>query len=96
MLESEVIALKRHTVFARLESVEKDELFLSTSPFFDQVFRVKKATIGYIYDVSTWHSIAWGFGAAGNFSIVPDEIKSVYSGTPFSHMFFFRAKIVGF
>ncbi len=94
LVESEAIFFDQHTVFGRFERVAKNDLFLLTSPFYHETFTVKKASVGYIFDCSTWCSIAWGFGAAGNFSIVPDEIKPEYSGTPFSYMFFFRAKIV--
>ena len=94
LIESEIIVAQQHTIFARLERVEKDELFLAESPFFNKVFPVKKALVGYIFDFATWCSIAWGFGAAGNVSIVPEEIKESYGGSPFSYMFFFRAKIV--
>jgi hypothetical protein len=94
LAESEIILVHKHTIFARLERVEKEDLFLEDSPFYHQVFPVKKASIGYIYDFSTWHSIAWGFGVGANVSVVPEEIKGVYGGSPFSYLFFFRAKII--
>jgi hypothetical protein len=84
---------ERHTVFARAEHVEKDELFLEPDPRAGQIFKVGELTAGYRNDF--WHQgrITAGLGAAGTLSFVPDELQSAYGDMPASVLLFLHAAI---
>lgn len=92
LLES-AVTLGRHTVFARAENVQKDELFEPPSLFAGEVFRVAEASLGYVYDLPIAKHAALGFGAMGTVDVVPAVIKPAYGGTPVSWMPFLRLKL---
>ena len=50
LLESALKPALAHTLFARLERVDKDELFLPGEPLFGHSFTIEKLSVGYIYD----------------------------------------------
>src|SRR5262249_36611586 len=50
LLES-AFAWYGHTIFARAENVEKNELFLPGSPLAGHMFDVTKFSLGYVYDI---------------------------------------------
>jgi hypothetical protein len=79
---------EKHTVFARVERVEKDELFLATDPRAGQIFSVGELTAGYRYDF--WHSphIATGIGALGTLAYVPKDLRNDYGSSPASILVF--------
>jgi len=58
----------RHTLFARAEHVEKDELFLAPDPRVGEVFEVAELTAGYRYDFLRHDHVAFGLGGAGTLS----------------------------
>ena len=78
----------RHTVFARAEGVEKDELFREPDPRSGEVFRVGELTGGYRYDVPRGEHTVVGVGAAGTWSFVPNELRAEYGDTPASVLIF--------
>jgi hypothetical protein len=84
---------ERHTIFARAERVEKDELFLEPDPREAKVFDVAELTVGYRYDF--WQQQHWviGIGAAGTLSFVPDEIQNDYGNTPASGLLFLHGAL---
>jgi hypothetical protein len=84
---------ERHTVFARAERVEKDELFLEPDPRAGQVFDVGELTAGYRNDF--WHParITAGVGVAGTLSFVPGDLHSAYGDLPASVLLFLHAAI---
>jgi hypothetical protein len=84
---------ERHTVFARAERVEKDELVLEPDSRAGQVFRVGELTAGYRNDL--WHPgrITAGLGATASLSFVPDGLHSLYGDTPASVLLFLHAAI---
>ena len=92
LLES-ALNLGRHTVFARVEDVQKDELFEAPSPFAGQVFRVSEATLGYVYDVPIARHLAFGLGVEGTVNFVPAIIAPAYGGDPTGYMPFVRLKL---
>jgi outer membrane receptor protein involved in Fe transport len=92
LLES-TVNLGRNTVFARVENVQKDELFLPPSPFDGQVFRVSEATLGYVYDVPVAKHLALGLGVQGTLNLVPSTIKFAYGADPTGYMPFVRLKL---
>ena len=83
----------RGTVFARLEDVQKDELFTPPSPQTGQVFRVAEASLGYVYDLPIARHVALGLGAMGTVNVVPDAIRPSYGGAPWGWMPFLRLKL---
>jgi hypothetical protein len=92
LLESAVIFEKTHTVFARYENVEKDELFLEDEPLAGQTFTVNKISVGYIYDFPETHRLQFGVGALGSIHFIPDDLEEVYGDTPLSCMVFGRVR----
>ena len=83
-----------HTIFARAESAQKDELFAPPSPLDGQVFRVGEASVGYIYDIPIRRHVALGLGAEGAVNFVPAAIKAAYGGShPLGYMPFVRLKL---
>jgi hypothetical protein len=92
LLES-AVNLGRHTVFARAENAQKDELFETPSPLAGQVFRVSELSLGYVYDLPLAKHVALGVGGMGTVDLVPSAIKSAYGGSPTAWMPFVRLKI---
>jgi len=84
---------ERHTVFARAERVEKDELFLEPDPRAGQIFKVGELTAGYRNDFWNQGHFTAGLGAAGTLSFVPDELHSTYGDMPASVLLFLHAAI---
>lgn len=84
---------ERHTVFARAERVEKDELFLEPDPRAGQIFTVGELTAGYRNDFWRHGHIIVGLGAAGTLSFVPDELHGTYGDLPASVLLFLHAAI---
>jgi hypothetical protein len=80
----------RHTVFARAENVQKDELFEPPGPFAGRVFRVSEVSLGYVYDIPAARHLAVGLGAMGTVDLVPSAIKPSYGGSPTAWMPFLR------
>lgn len=83
----------RHTVFARAEHVEKDELFVAPDPRDGEVFAVGELTAGYRYEVVRREHLGLGLGVAGTLSQVPHAIRDAYGDTPASVLLFARAAI---
>jgi hypothetical protein len=83
-----------HTVFARAENAQKDELFAAPNPLAGQVFRVSEVTLGYVYDIPVARHVALGLGAQGSVNFVPTAIRAAYGGgAPTGYMPFVRLKI---
>jgi hypothetical protein len=83
------LRLKRvHTVFARIEFAEKDELFLEGDPRHGETFDTSSWNAGYRYDVWTTAHFVAGIGAMGGIALVPNEIEDVYGSRPFSYLLF--------
>ena len=93
LLESTVCFHNTHTIFGRAERVDKDELFLSSSPLADSVFTVNKVSLGYIYDFPKFKHVTFGVGGLGSAQFLPSSLDSAYGDTPLSFMLFVRAKL---
>lgn len=83
----------QHTIFARAENVQKDELFLPGNAFFGQTFDVSKFSAGYIYDVPVGDNLSLGFGALGSLHALPEKLGPVYGPNAGSYMLFTRIKL---
>ena len=83
----------RSTLFARVEDVQKDELFAPPSSLAGQVFQVAEASLGYVYDLPLSRRVALGIGAMGTLNILPDVLKPAYGDAPIGWMPFVRLKL---
>jgi len=65
----------------------------SPAPSAPNIFGVKQATLGYIYDFPPWKYLQWGLGASVTASIVPHAIESFYGSDPLSYLLFGRLRL---
>jgi uncharacterized cupredoxin-like copper-binding protein len=90
LLES-ALRLSEHTFFGRAEYVEKNELFPPDDPRAEEIFRVAKVSLGYVYDI-VGERFKVGFGGLVSRYRIPEALKDVY-GNPTSFMLFARVRI---
>ena len=83
----------RSTVFARVETVQKDDLFLPPSPLAGEVFHVSEASLGYVYDIPVGEHLALGLGMLATVNLVPDGVRGAYGDDPAGYMPFVRLKV---
>jgi hypothetical protein len=83
----------RRTAFARIELVEKDELFVAPDPLAGHVFTVGEVTAGYRYDWLRGEHTALGIGAAGTLSRIPSDLVPAYGTHPAGVVVFVRAAV---
>ncbi|HZI89682.1 MAG TPA: hypothetical protein VFD83_04435, partial [Candidatus Polarisedimenticolia bacterium] len=84
--------LGRHTLFTRLERVEKDELFEETSPFADRTFPVYKSGLGYRFDFRKG-APRIGLGATVSEIWVPGTIRDAYGDDTRAVLLFTRVAL---
>jgi len=95
LLESAVNFAEKHTVFARAERTDEDELFEAPSPLAGRAFTVNEFTLGYIYDIPIVDHLKLGIGGLGTVGVLPSAIRSSYGGgAPLSFMAFMRLKLL--
>jgi len=92
LLESAARLTPSHTVFARAEQAEKNELFAEGDPRAEEIFRVAKLSLGYVYDLPRDGHYKIGFGGLVSRYRIPAELRDVY-GNPTSFMVFARVRI---
>lgn len=93
LLESELTLGATHTLFARLERVQEDELFHAPSPLAGQVFDVAKLSVGYIHDWPLSEHLRIGFGGLLSAYHLPAALDSTYGHRPRSYMLYVRLKV---
>jgi len=93
MLESALELRDRHTLLARAERVEKDELFAAGDPRHGRVFAVGKLGLGYLYEGWQTGPARWGAGALGTVSVAPAAIQDAYGDAPVSGMGFVQVRL---
>jgi hypothetical protein len=93
LLETAIRVANTHTIFARAERVDKDELFES-GPQAGEAFTVGKLSLGYIYEFARWKHSQWGVGGVGSLGLLPGALKPAYSSAPASFMLFARVKLI--
>ncbi len=81
LLES-AATVGRHTVSARFETTEKDELFPTDDPRHATRFAVGRTTVGYIVDVQSAPPYRLGVGVTAAALLLPAELRSDYGSTP--------------
>ena len=92
LLESELTLGATHTLFARLERVQEDELFQAPSPLAGEVIGVSKLSLGYIHDWPLAEHLRFGLGGLLSLYSLPAAADSAY-GSPRSYMLFARLKL---
>ena len=92
LLES-AVNLGRHTVFARAENAQKNELFEAPNPLAGRPFRVTALSLGYVYDIPVASHLALGLGGQGSLDVLPSAITPAYGDAPASFVGFVRLKI---
>lgn len=93
LLESTLAIGQRHTVFGRFEQVNNDELIEGSSPLAGQTFRVRKASVGYIYDFAKLGPATLGVGGLVGFPRIPAALDAEYGSSPRSYMAFVQARL---
>jgi hypothetical protein len=92
LLES-AVSWYQHTVFARAENDEKNELFPAGDPQQGRTFDVSKLSAGYIYDIPIGDHLSLGLGALGSLYRLPAALDPAYGSSPASYMVFTRVKL---
>jgi hypothetical protein len=93
LLESAATVSSRDTLFARIETVQKDELFLQGDPLAGRLFRVNKIGVGYIRDFDFDLGFKIGVGVEGSKHFIAPELAGAYGNDPASYWLFVRAKL---
>jgi hypothetical protein len=93
LLESELVLRETHTVFARAERVDEDELFPDGSPLRGRIFTPGKLSVGYIYDVPVADHLKLGIGGEISRYAYPAVLDAAYGDNPTSFMVFLRLKL---
>ena len=90
------LSLGMHTLFGRLEAVDKDELFAATprSPLAGRAYSVTKASFGYFISLPMAKHLALDLGGLVSRYDLPRALAPVY-GDPTSVMLFSRVRIRG-
>ena len=83
----------KNTMFARIERVEKEELFPESDPRAETVFAAGRISTGYLRQALTSVHVAADLGMMGSVSLVPGSLKGVYGDTPLSASLFVRARL---
>ena len=93
LLESTYVVRDTHTIFARAEQVNNSELFAPGQPLHGQEFRIRKFSIGYIYDFAKTGPVKWGLGGLVGFLDAPSRLDPYYGGSPHSFMVFLQGRL---
>jgi hypothetical protein len=93
LLESTYVVGQKHTLFGRLEQVRNDELFPEGHPLHGEAFRIRKLSLGYIYDFAKTGTVKWGVGGLAGFARAPDTLEPYYGKRPTSAMLFLQGRI---
>jgi hypothetical protein len=93
LLESTYVRSDTHTVFARIEQVDNSELFAAGEPLHGESFRIRKYSIGYVYDFARTGPVRWGIGGLVGFVDAPARLDPHYGASPRSYMAFLQGRL---
>ncbi len=93
LLESTYVMRDTHTIFARAEQVKNSELFQEDQPLQGAEFRIRKFSVGYIYDFAKTGPLKWGIGGLVGFLKAPSQLDSYYGTRPRSYMVFLQGRL---
>lgn len=88
MAEASVEWRARHSLFARAEQVEKNELFIAPDARAGRIFKLGELSAGYRYDFWRTEHTATGLGVLGSLAFVPGELHAAYGSHPASVLAF--------
>jgi hypothetical protein len=80
--ETVVPIRRKNSVTGRVESVNKDELFIDEPGLAQRAFRIGAYTAGYTRDIASICHIQTGLGANFSAYTLPDTIKPYYGAHP--------------
>ena len=83
-----------HTIFARVEEAQKNELFAEGDPLHGRMFDVAQFSLGYVYDIPVGQHLSLGLGAVGSVYDLPSALDTAYGSNPNSYMLFVRVKLI--
>ena len=100
LLETLYPATRRNFLTARLEMVDKDELF-ANQPAIEanlartagSTFRIHEYTVGYTRDIATVHDVEAGIGANVSMYRIPDAIQPYYGEHPWGVNVYLRFRL---
>jgi hypothetical protein len=93
LLESTWAVAARHALFGRFEQEDKDELFAPGDPRHGATFRVRKLSLGYLYDFAATGPLRWGIGGVVGVPREPASLDASYGRNPMSYLMFLQARI---
>ena len=93
LLESTYAIRDKHTIFARAEQVDNSELFAEGHPLHGESVRLRKLSLGYIYDFARTGPVAWGIGGVVGFLDGPSRIEPYYGSSPRSYLLFLQSRL---
>jgi hypothetical protein len=93
LLESTLVAHDRHTFFGRFEQVLNNELLHDGGPRDGDAFRIRKLSVGYIYDFARTGDVHWGVGGLVGRAFAPSALDATYGKHPGSTMVFLQARL---
>jgi hypothetical protein len=82
-----------HTVFARAEQADKDELFEAPSPLAGRAFKVGKLSLGYAYAIPVSTHLVVELGGLVSVYGLPSALEPAYGSDPRSLMLFTRVRL---
>lgn len=92
-LAESALAFGPHTVFARAEQADKDELFEAPSPLAGRAFKVGKLSAGYAYSIPAGSHFVIDLGGLVSVYSLPSAIEPAYGSDPRSFMLFTRVRL---
>ena len=93
LLESTYVMHDTHTIFARAEQVDNSELFEEGHPLHGETFRIRKLSLGYIYDFGRTGPVKWGVGGLVGFLDGPSRLDPYYGNSERSYMVFLQGRL---
>ena len=93
LLESTYVLRDTHTFFGRAEQVNNSELFPHGDPLHGEEFRIRKLSLGYVYDFARTGPVKWGVGGLVGFLHAPTRLDPVYGSSPRSYMLFLQGRL---
>jgi hypothetical protein len=93
LLESTLVAYEKHTLFGRFEQVLNDELFQEGQPLAGDRFRIRKLSVGYIYDFAKTGKGSWGIGGLVGIADAPSALDPYYGKRPTSTLVFLQGRL---
>ncbi len=93
LLESTYVLRDTHTFFGRAEQVSNSELFQEGQPLHGEEFRIRKFSVGYIFDFAKTGPVKWGIGGLVGFLSAPSRLDPYYGESPRSYMVFLQGRL---